>query len=154
MYKHIYVYVCLSVYLYVFSTWRPSSRPRRTSAGLTGRYIHIHICINTFLFISAYLSVYLSICNSHLAPQPRSATYECTSHGSIYTYTYMYTHVYVYICLSARPPTRAWEVARTIVAPPSSMVKCLWEVFVWGVVLVVCVCQCRGCCSRCVRVCV
>jgi len=40
---------------------------------------------------------------------------------------------------SARPPTRAWEVARTVVAPPSSVVKCLWEVFVWGVVLVVCV---------------
>jgi len=28
----------------------------------------------------------------------------------------------------------------TEVAPPSSVVKCLWEVFVWGVVLVVCVC--------------
>ena len=41
---------------------------------------------------------------------------------------------------SAWPPTRAWEVARTVVAPPSSGVKCLWEVFVWGVVLVVCVC--------------
>jgi len=25
---------------------------------------------------------------------------------------------------------------------PSSVVKCLWEVFVWGVVLVVCVCVC------------
>jgi len=33
---------------------------------------------------------------------------------------------------SARPPTRAWEVARTVVAPPLSVVKCLWEVFVWG----------------------
>jgi len=31
-------------------------------------------------------------------------------------------------------------VARTVVAPPSSVVKCLWEVLVWGVVLVVCVC--------------
>jgi len=28
----------------------------------------------------------------------------------------------------------------TVVAPPSSVVKCLWEVFVWGDVLVVCVC--------------
>ena len=28
--------------------------------------------------------------------------------------------------------TRAWEVARTVVAPPSSVVKCSWEVFVWG----------------------
>jgi len=26
---------------------------------------------------------------------------------------------------------RAWEVARTVVAPPLSVVKCLWEVFVW-----------------------
>jgi len=33
---------------------------------------------------------------------------------------------------SARPPNRAWEVARTVVAPPLSVVKCLWEVFVWG----------------------
>jgi len=41
---------------------------------------------------------------------------------------------------SSPDPTRAWEVARTVVAPPSSVVKCLWEVFVWGVVLVVCVC--------------
>jgi len=32
---------------------------------------------------------------------------------------------------SARPPTRAWEVARTVVAPPVSVVKCLWKVFVW-----------------------
>jgi len=23
-------------------------------------------------------------------------------------------------------------MARTVVAPPSSVVKCLWEVFVWG----------------------
>ena len=34
--------------------------------------------------------------------------------------------------ISARPPTRAWEVARTAVAPPSSVVKCLWGVLVWG----------------------
>jgi len=27
---------------------------------------------------------------------------------------------------------RAWEVARTVVAPPSSVVKCLYVVFVWG----------------------
>ena len=41
---------------------------------------------------------------------------------------------------SARPPARAWEVARTVVAPPSSVVKCLWEVFVCFFVLVVRVC--------------
>jgi len=33
---------------------------------------------------------------------------------------------------SARPLTWAWEVARTVVAPPSSVVKCLWGVFVSG----------------------
>jgi len=44
---------------------------------------------------------------------------------------------------SARPPTRAWEVARTVVAPPSSVVKCLWGVFVWGLVC----CSCRVCVS-------
>jgi len=40
-----------------------------------------------------------------------------------------------------RPPTRAWEVAR-IVAPPSSVAKCLWKVFVWvfGVLFLPCVC--------------
>jgi len=33
---------------------------------------------------------------------------------------------FIFITLtSARPPTRAWEVARTVVAPPSSVVKCL-----------------------------
>jgi len=51
-----------------------------------------------------------------------------------------------------------WEVARTVVAPSSRVVKCLWEVFVWGCglfVLVVCVCRCRcrGCCSLSVCVC-
>jgi len=30
------------------------------------------------------------------------------------------------------PHPRAWEVARTVVAPSLSVVKCLWEVFVWG----------------------
>jgi len=45
---------------------------------------------------------------------------------------------------SARPPTRAWEVARTVVAPPLSVVKCLWEVFVWGSCRAR-VCRCRGC---------
>jgi len=36
------------------------------------------------------------------------------------------------------------EVARTVVAPPSSDVKCLWEVFVWGfgVLFLSCVCVC------------
>jgi len=31
---------------------------------------------------------------------------------------------------------------RTVVAPPSSVVKCLWEVFIWGfgVLLLSCVC--------------
>jgi len=43
---------------------------------------------------------------------------------------------------SARPPTRAREVARTVVAPLLSVVKCLWEVFVWGcgVLFLSCVC--------------
>jgi len=40
-------------------------------------------------------------------------------------------HIYPMLT-SARPPTRAWEVARTVVAPPLSVVKCLLEVFVWG----------------------
>jgi len=42
---------------------------------------------------------------------------------------------------SARP-TRAWEVARTVVAPPSSVVKYLWEVFVCGCVVLFLSCAC------------
>jgi len=53
---------------------------------------------------------------------------------------------------------RAWELARTVVAPPSSVVKCLWGVFAWGFGVVflscVCRCRCRGCCSLLVCVCV
>jgi len=56
--------------------------------------------------------------------------------ASSWTESYLYIHrnrswteSYLY---TARPPTRAWEVARTVVAPPLSVVKCLWEVFVWG----------------------
>jgi len=33
-------------------------------------------------------------------------------------------------------------VARTVVAPPSSVVKCLWEVFVWGVGVLFLSCAC------------
>ena len=48
--------------------------------------------------------------------------------------------------LTQTPPTRAWEVARTVVAPPSSGVKCLWEVFVFGfgLLFLSCVCVCVG----------
>ena len=46
----------------------------------------------------------------------------------------------------------------TVVAPPSSVVKCLWGVFVWGFGVLflscVCVCRCRGSCSLSVCVCV
>jgi len=43
---------------------------------------------------------------------------------------------------TGKSPTRAWEVARTVVAPPSSVVKCLWGVFIWGfgVLFLSCVC--------------
>jgi len=44
---------------------------------------------------------------------------------------------------SARPPTRVWEVVRTVAAPPSIVVKCVGvvlRVVVYGVVLVVCLC--------------
>ena len=43
---------------------------------------------------------------------------------------------------SARPRTLAWEVARTVVAPPSSLVTCLWEVFVWGFGVLFLLCAC------------
>jgi len=38
----------------------------------------------------------------------------------------------VYDSDSDLPCVCYWEVARTVVVPPSSVVKCLWEVFVWG----------------------
>jgi len=38
-------------------------------------------------------------------------------------------HLFIFCCVPRR--TSAWEVARTVVAPPLSVVKCLWEVFVW-----------------------
>ena len=69
--------------------------------------------------------------------------------------------LYLYPCcaytlvhrLTARPPTRVWEVVRTVAAPPSIVVKCVGvvlRVVVCGVVLVVsrvmlfllCVCVC------------
>jgi len=55
---------------------------------------------------------------------------------------------------SVRPPTRAWEVARTVVAPPSSVVKCLWEVFVWGFGRLFLSCVCVGGVVLCRCVCV
>jgi len=50
---------------------------------------------------------------------------------------------------SARPPTRVWEVVRTVAAPPSIVVKC------GGVVLLVVFCgvflvvPCVVCCCSC-----
>jgi len=43
-----------------------------------------------------------------------------------------------------------------VVAPHSSVVQCLWGVFVWGfgVLFLSCVCVCRGCCSLSMCVCV
>jgi len=34
------------------------------------------------------------------------------------------------------------HTARTVVAPPSSVVKCLWEVFVWGFGVLFLSCAC------------
>ena len=48
---------------------------------------------------------------------------------------------------------QAWEAARTVVAPPSSVVKCLWLVFVWGFG-VMCVCVGVGGVVLCRCVCV
>jgi len=53
-----------------------------------------------------------------------------------------HSHLHSKLC-SFTPPfhSQAWEVARTVVAPPSSVVKCLWEVLVWefGVLFLSCV---------------
>ena len=50
--------------------------------------------------------------------------------------------IFTFLGTSARPHTRACEVTRTVVAPPSSAIQCLWGVFVWGfgVLFLSCVC--------------
>ena len=67
--------------------------------------------------------------------------------------------VCIYVCVSISIMTSIYTsplYMSSVVAAPSNVVKCLWEVFVWGVVLFVCVCvcRCRGCCSLSVYVCV
>jgi len=52
-----------------------------------------------------------------------AASQDCVN---VYSTCRTSTHAHIH------SPTRAWEVARTVVAPPLSVVKCLWEVFVWG----------------------
>ena len=65
---------------------------------------------------------------------------------SIDTYSHMsrQTSTLPLMLTSARPPTRAWEVARTVVAPPLSVVKLVGGVRL-GVLSCACVCRCRGC---------
>ena len=131
---HVYKYIYTYIYIYV--------------------YIYIYICIHLYIYIYIYCSIAWAwarvsalrvwcgdVCPAKLRPllgADGTVTVlklsECEESITPPTTTSPLT--------SARPPTRAWEVARTVVAPPSSVVKCLWEVFVWGVVLVVCVCVC------------
>ena len=70
--------------------------------------------------------------------------------GQLSPYSRLLDHPPLGICLcwttptvsGPAPPSRAWEVARIVVAPPSSVVKCVWEVFAWGfgVLFLSCVC--------------
>jgi len=111
-------------------------------------------------------------------PVPHFPLYTPLSHTYIHTYlSYIYAHLYIlprHRRQARAPPARA-RVARLstgrlirtyirtfmyihVVAPPSSVVKCLWEVFVWGfgVLFLSCVCVCvgvGGCCSLSVCVC-
>jgi len=110
--------------------------------------------------------VALSFTQTHFEPKPCLPLPPCLGRLplnpdlSIYTYTSLHIQTPTSSpnrgCrFSARPPTRAWEVARTVAASPSSVVKCLWGVFVWGLGCCSCrVCVCRGCCSLSVCVCV
>ena len=83
-----------------------------------------------------YVYTYINVC-----------VYVC-----MYLYVCMYVCIYIYIyynrnilmitsspCFARR---RAWEVARTVVSPPSSVVQCLWEVFVWGFRVLFLSCAC------------
>jgi len=40
--------------------------------------------------------------------------------------------VTMYVCMYVKIWVYIGGKGRTVVAPPSSVVKCLWEVFVWG----------------------
>ena len=78
----------------------------------------------------------------------------------IHIYIYIYTHIYIYIYIAAgqwRTVDAGAPSAGVALLRPS-VVKCLWEVFVWGFGVLflscACVCRCRGCCSLSVYVCV
>jgi len=98
----------------------------RVCAGVVGVFLcrcvlcacDLLIVLYIYLYLYRYLSIY-SIAPASCAPFGVSSIP-------------LYIYIYIYMLTSARPPTRAWEVARTVVAPPLSVVKCLWEVFVWG----------------------
>jgi len=70
----------------------------------------------------------------------------CDGHTQALLYSHPYSHLHVpYSHLHGR----------TVVAPPSSFVKCSRRVFVWKFrVLFLSGCVCRGCCSLSVCVCV
>jgi len=125
-------------------------------------YLHI--------YLPTYLSICMCccyVCIRSLTPTVPTQDFDSTHRIHVYRCKCICMAIYWYTCLficiydlshtppvpalrtstllpmltSARPPTQAWEVARTVVAPPPSPVAVEWFacVFVCGVV-VVCVC--------------
>ena len=94
---------------------------------------HMEIDISVWIYIYIYIDVCVCVC--------------------------VYLSIYIYIFTA---PSSMWTLPRRSPTPHTwrstsryGVVKCLWEVFVWGfgVLFLSRVCLCRGCCSLSVCVC-
>jgi len=145
---HTYIYIYLSTHIYIYM------------------YVYLVICMYMCMCMYIYIYIYICVC---------VCIHACMR---MYKHTLVYLHnVGIYplrLTLSACNHQRighrvvffSFSKARALLsvcgrcAPPSSVLKCVREVFVWGfgVLFLSCMCECRcwGCCSlfRCVCVCV
>jgi len=88
-------------------------------------YMHTYIRAEVFMVV-----IYYTRLSRHMTETyAQTDKHKHSTHLDAETRTHTHKQA---MLTSARPLTRAWEVARTVVAPPLSVVKCLWEVFVWG----------------------
>ena len=127
--------------------------------------MYIYVCVYIYTYI--YIYIYIYICTDIYQPPRRR--FPPLSKCIFYEYT-CFHRVRVYPSLSPAVPSTARpvvclnqahisshsEVARTVTAPPSSVVECLWGVFVcrFGVLFVSCVCVGVGGAVLCRFVCV
>jgi len=163
MYIHtnirIYIYICVYMYIYMYV------------------YVYVYMCIYIHVYLYTSMCVYICVCIYKVNPTRgcyslwRSLLW-CVQAGKLQKHLFnvdfakrkeICTVVKGNFPLAERSAHancavysfRAWEVARTVVAPPSSIVKCLWGCLFGGLGCCscrvwVCVCRCRGWCSLCV----